>query len=71
MCESSSGEIHPQLRPRRLLAAYASGAFPMPDPDEESEIHWFSPDPRGVMPLDERFHIPRRLGRKIAVGGFV
>ena len=71
MCESSSGEIHPQLGPRRLLAAYASGAFPMPDPDEESEMLWFSPDPRGVMPLDERFHIPRRLGRKIAAGGFV
>ncbi len=55
-----------------LLHAYASGLFPMAldgdaDPDggeraERSEIGWFSPDPRGVIPLDE-FHIPRGLKR--------
>jgi len=53
-----------------LLHAYASGLFPMAldgdeDPDDKgqgSEIGWFSPDPRGVIPLEE-FHIPRGLRR--------
>ncbi len=55
----------PELRPRLLLAAYASGAFPMPDPDDPSHLHWFSPDPRGLLPLDDRFHVPRRLRRTL------
>jgi len=62
--------IPPDLSPRRLAAAYASGAFPMPDPDDESEILWFSPDPRALLPLDERFHVTRRLGRTIRQGRF-
>jgi len=59
-----------------LLHAYASGLFPMAldgDADEgadgdgeggsdRAEIGWFSPDPRGVIPLDE-FHIPHGLKR--------
>lgn len=43
-----------------LVAAYASGWFPMAV--DGGEIRWFSPDPRGVLPLD-RFHVPRRLAR--------
>jgi leucyl/phenylalanyl-tRNA---protein transferase len=43
-----------------LLAAYASGWFPMAD--EEGVISWYSPDPRGVMPIDT-FHVPSRLRR--------
>ena len=34
-----------------------------------SEIHWFSPDPRGVVPLDQ-VHVPRRLARAVRGGGF-
>jgi len=70
MGESAPDRIHPELRPRRLLAAYASGAFPMGDDDDPSRMLWFSPDPRGVLPLDERFHVPRRLGRVIRSGRF-
>jgi leucyl/phenylalanyl-tRNA--protein transferase len=33
-----------------LLAAYASGWFPMAD--EEGVISWYSPDPRGIMPIE-------------------
>jgi len=62
--------IPPELAPRRLVAAYAAGAFPMPNPDDESEILWFSPDPRALLPLDERFHISRRLARTIRQGRF-
>jgi leucyl/phenylalanyl-tRNA--protein transferase len=45
-----------------LLAAYASGWFPMAD--DAGTISWYSPDPRGVLPL-ETFHVPGRLRRTI------
>jgi len=60
----------PELAPRALLAAYASGAFPMPDPDDPSALVWYSPDPRGLLPLDEGFHVPRRLARTVRRGRF-
>jgi leucyl/phenylalanyl-tRNA---protein transferase len=50
-----------------LLTAYAAGWFPMAV--EGGEIRWFSPDPRGVLPLDE-FHVPTRLARVIRSGRF-
>jgi len=42
------------LEPGTLLAAYRAGLFPMPiDPERrKSKIAWYSPDPRGVLPLD-------------------
>ena len=42
-----------------LLKMYASGCFPMWDPESE-EIGVFRPDPRAVIELDS-FHVPRRL----------
>ena len=48
-----------------LLAAYASGWFPMAD--EEGVISWYSPDPRGVLPIDV-FHVPSRLQRVVRQG---
>jgi leucyl/phenylalanyl-tRNA--protein transferase len=50
-----------------LLAAYASGWFPMAD--DEGEISWYSPDPRGIIPL-EAFHVPTRLRRVARRGAF-
>jgi len=50
-----------------LLSAYASGWFPMAV--DGGEIRWFSPDPRGIIPLDT-FHTPRRLARVVRKGGF-
>ncbi len=43
------------LEPGTLLSAYRSGLFPMPiDPARKrSKLAWYSPDPRGVLPLDE------------------
>lgn len=46
----------------QLLAAYASGFFPMAV-NARGVIRWFSPDPRALIPLDDRFHIPRGLRR--------
>ena len=50
-----------------LVSAYASGWFPMAV--GEGDIRWFSPDPRGIIPLDN-FHVPRRLARVIRRGRF-
>ena len=46
-----------------LLYAYRSGAFPMAL--EDGEISWFSPDPRAIIPIDERFHVPHGLRRTL------
>ena len=35
----------------------------------DGEIRWYSPDPRGILPLD-RVHIPRRLARVARQGRF-
>jgi leucyl/phenylalanyl-tRNA---protein transferase len=40
------------LAPGTLLAAYRSGLFPMPADAGGGEMCWWSPDPRGVLPLD-------------------
>ncbi|MBP1604548.1 MAG: leucyl/phenylalanyl-tRNA--protein transferase [Acidobacteria bacterium] len=50
------------LSPSLLVAAYQAGYFPMAMDD--GEIRWYSPDPRGVLPLG-RFHAPRRLLRLV------
>jgi len=49
------------LAPGTLLAAYRAGVFPMPL-DGVSEMAWFSPDPRGIVALDE-FRTGRSLRR--------
>ena len=50
-----------------LLRAYQEGLFPMGM--EDGEIGWFSPDPRGVIPLDA-FHASDRLRRVVRQGKF-
>jgi leucyl/phenylalanyl-tRNA--protein transferase len=41
--------IGADLEPETLLAAYSCGLFPMP---VGHQLAWWSPDPRGVIPLD-------------------
>ncbi len=50
------------LEPGTLLAAYRSGLFPMPF--DRRRIAWFSPDPRGIIPLDG-LHVSRSLRRSL------
>jgi leucyl/phenylalanyl-tRNA--protein transferase len=50
-----------------LLNAYASGWFPMAV--SPGEIRWYSPDPRGIIPLDT-FHVPSRLARSLRARPF-
>lgn len=58
------------LSPPWLIEAYRSGIFPMPLCYERERIlAWFSPDPRGIIELD-RFHVSRRLARRLKRGEF-
>lgn len=50
------------LTPDMLLVAYANGYFPMALDKNETELYWFSPEERGVLPI-EKFNIPRGLRR--------
>jgi leucyl/phenylalanyl-tRNA--protein transferase len=53
---------------RFLLNAYANGMFPMAD-GIDGEIHWFSPELRGIIPLDG-LKVSRSLRRAIRRGIF-
>jgi leucyl/phenylalanyl-tRNA---protein transferase len=55
------------IDPALLVHAYREGVFPMAV--DSGEIGWFSPDPRGVLPL-ETFHTPARLARLLRQGRF-
>jgi leucyl/phenylalanyl-tRNA--protein transferase len=54
-----------ELTPDLLLRAYAMGIFPMADSADATELHWFDPPIRALIPLDAHFHIPKRLQRTI------
>lgn len=51
------------IDPDLLLRAYSLGWFPM-GTGRRGRIEWFSPDPRGILPLDG-FHAPDRLLRAV------
>jgi leucyl/phenylalanyl-tRNA--protein transferase len=51
------------LEPGTLLAAYRMGLFPMPV--ARRKLAWWSPDPRGVLPLD-RLRVSRSLRKSAA-----
>lgn len=50
------------LKPDRLMRAYALGIFPWFN--EGDPILWWSPDPRMVL-FPDRLHVPRRLARTL------
>ena len=58
----------PELPLSVLRAAYADGWFPMGERGTRL-IEWFSPDPRGILPLTA-FHVPARLGRTLRADRF-
>lgn len=58
------------IPPDLLLRAYASGWFPMAQgAADDAPVEWFSPSPRGIIPLDA-FRVPSRLARTIRRQGF-
>jgi leucyl/phenylalanyl-tRNA--protein transferase len=54
--------IGADLEPATLLAAYRCGLFPMPV--SRRFLGWWSPDPRGIIPLDG-LHVSRSLRRSL------
>jgi leucyl/phenylalanyl-tRNA--protein transferase len=50
------------LRPGTLIAGYRMGLFPMPM--GRRDIGWWSPDPRGILPLDA-LHVSRSLRQSV------
>lgn len=53
------------LDPSTVLAAYQRGLFPMHLVDrhgDQGELAWWSPDPRGILPLDA-VHVSRSLAK--------
>ena len=55
LTESSTGDlvgVGLDLEPATLLAAYRAGLFPMRLSGRRGRLGWWSPDPRGVLPLD-------------------
>jgi leucyl/phenylalanyl-tRNA---protein transferase len=54
--------IGADLEPGTLLAAYRSGLFPMPV--DGGVVAWWSPDPRGILPLDG-LRVPRSLRQSV------
>jgi leucyl/phenylalanyl-tRNA--protein transferase len=52
-----------------LLQAYRSGWFPMADA-ETGEVAFYTVGVRCVIPLDERFHVPASLARRVRGGRF-
>ena len=50
---------------RDLVQCYARGVFPMADSRDDPRVFLVDPEQRGVLPLDERFHVPRRLARTV------
>ena len=62
MDDSDIVAIGADLEPGTLLAAYRIGLFPMPF--DRRRIAWFSPDPRGIIPIDG-LHVSRTLQRSV------
>lgn len=56
-------DLPPDLQPDVLLGAYAQGIFPMDN--EAGELRWFRPLMRGLLPLDDRFHVGKNLRKRV------
>jgi leucyl/phenylalanyl-tRNA---protein transferase len=55
------------LEPSTLVAAYRAGVFPWPNDD--GPLPWFSPDPRGVLPMDY-FKCSKSLRQRLRRSGW-
>jgi len=53
------------LTPDILLRAYGAGIFPMAENAHATDLIWFDPPLRALIPLDDLFHVSRRLRRTL------
>ncbi len=60
---------HFDVTPDLMLRAYRAGLFPMAETRGGDRLYWLDPEQRGILPLDG-FHLPRRLRRTVASGGY-
>ena len=58
------------ITPSLMLRAYRAGLFPMAETRRGQRLYWLDPERRGVLPLDHRFHAPRRLLRTVRSGPY-
>ena len=58
-----------EITPELMLRAYRHGLFPMAETRRGDRLYWLDPERRGILPLD-RFHLPRRLLRKVLSPAF-
>ncbi|RMH42571.1 MAG: leucyl/phenylalanyl-tRNA--protein transferase [Deltaproteobacteria bacterium] len=65
--ESGILAVGGDLRPERLLLAYANGIFPWPH--EGLPLLWHSPDPRMVLEIGA-LHVPRSLRKRMRRGTY-
>jgi leucyl/phenylalanyl-tRNA--protein transferase len=57
------------ITPDMLIMAYSQGAFPMAQ-SGSGQVAWYTADPRAIIPLDDFFHVPKSLGRRVRSGRF-
>ena len=55
----------PLLDAATMLRAYSIGLFPMAESRTDSTLCWVQPRERGIIPLDDRFHLPRSLAKAL------
>jgi leucyl/phenylalanyl-tRNA--protein transferase len=53
------------LTPELLLRVYAAGLFPMAEDADDPTLYWVDPELRGILPLDDGFHVSRSLQRRL------
>jgi leucyl/phenylalanyl-tRNA---protein transferase len=61
--------VRSAITPSQVLTAYRHGLFPMAR-GRFGSIEWFLAEPRTVIPLDDRFRIPRTIKRLVRRGGY-
>jgi len=54
-----------RLNAELLVECYRRGVFPMAESRDDPELFLVDPELRGTIPLDERFHLPKRLLRSM------
>jgi leucyl/phenylalanyl-tRNA--protein transferase len=61
----NTGNAPSPLTPQLLLRIYAAGIFPMAETADDPGLFWLDPEMRGILPLDDGFHVSRRLQRTL------
>lgn len=60
-----SNRILNRIEPYTMLKAYSMGIFPMARCHDAEDVTWYEPIDRCLIPLDERFHISKKLKKRM------